>query len=100
MYKLPDESTATPNGAINIAFVADPPSPEYPEVPPVPATVEMMPWGVTFRTTALLESAMYRLPEESTARPAGWFTCALVAAPPSPENPGIPVPAKVVMIPA
>ena len=39
-------------GFVSRADVAGPPSPEYPEVP-VPATVVMIPAGVTSRTTLL-----------------------------------------------
>ena len=39
------------------------------------------------------------LPAGSIKMPAGLFSSALVAAPPSPENPAVPVPAIVVIIP-
>ncbi len=42
MKRLPEESTATPEGRESSADVAAPPSPEYP-ARPVPATVEMSP---------------------------------------------------------
>ena len=42
---------------------------------------------------------MYTLPDESTDTPNGLFNNALVAAPPSPLLPVVPVPAIVVMIP-
>ena len=42
---------------------------------------------------------MYTLPDESNATPHGFFNNALVAAPPSPLLPALPVPAIVVIIP-
>src|SRR5437764_969547 len=42
---------------------------------------------------------MNRFPDESTATAVGPFNCALVAAPPSPEYPGAPVPAIVEITP-
>ena len=36
-------------------------------------------------------------PERTTKRPAGLLSIAAEAAPPSPANPAVPVPAKVVM---
>ena len=49
MYKLPEASSASPQGLIS-ALVAGPPSPLKP-VSPLPATVVMMPvLVVTFRT--------------------------------------------------
>src|SRR5579871_2203440 len=98
MYTLPAASTATARGPLSMALVASPPSPEKPAWP-FPATVVMVPPGVTWRMRLLLRSAMYRLPLESTATPVGWLSDALVAAPPSPENPCVPLPAYVEMIP-
>src|SRR3990172_7826085 len=43
---------------------------------------------------------MNMLPSPSTATPPGASSWALVAAAPSPENPPVPVPAKVLMSPA
>src|ERR1700757_221154 len=43
---------------------------------------------------------MYRLPALSTATPTGLLRLALVAGPPSPENPCVPLPATTVRIPA
>ena len=51
----------------------------------LPATVEMIPLASTFRTRLLSQSAMNRLPEGSTANPAGLDKLALVEIPPSPE---------------
>ena len=42
---------------------------------------------------------MYTLPDESNDTPHGPYNFALVAAPPSPLLPELPVPAIVVMIP-
>ena len=66
---------------------------------PVPAKVEIAPPGVTFRIRLLPESAMYRFPAASTAIPSGNRSWAAVAGPPSPENPLVPLPATVVMVP-
>ena len=74
---------------------AGPPSPENPATP-VPATVVMVPFR-TMRMQLLLESAIYTAPDDATATPCGKFSVALVAGPPSPENPARPVPAKVVI---
>ena len=47
MIRIPDESTATPIGVLNLAEVARPPSPlKVPDVvpvPPLPAIVVIMP---------------------------------------------------------
>jgi hypothetical protein len=59
----------------------------------------MIPLAETFRTRLLSLSEMKRLPDPSTAMPTGTESCALVAAPPSPEKPWVPLPAIVVMIP-
>src|SRR3990167_5951120 len=98
MYRLPAESTATPQGVLSWALVAGPPSPEKP-VPPFPATVEMIPPGVTLRMRLVTYSAKYRLPAESTATEYGLFKFALVAGPPSPLPPDVPPPATVVIVP-
>ena len=44
-------------------------------------------------------SAMYTLPDESTATPCGWFSVADVACPPSPLNEAALMPAIVEMRP-
>jgi hypothetical protein len=93
---LPALSTATLDG-VRIALVAGPPSASA-NVPP-PATVVMIPLAETFRTRKLFVSAMNRLPAPSTATLHG-HSCALVAGPPSPEKPRVPLPATVVMIPS
>ena len=53
-------------------------------------TVVMVPAGVTSRMALLKVSAMNRSPAPSTATPWGSFSWALVAGPPSPENPPRP----------
>ncbi len=60
----------------------------------------------TSRMTLLLLSAIYRLPVESSAIPKGEFSRALVAGPPSPLKPPVPLvpawlvrPATVVIVP-
>src|SRR5579871_1826667 len=98
MYRFPAESIATPHGSPNCALVAGPPSPEYPDWP-FPATVLMTPLGETFRTRLFMESAMYKLPDASTATLCGENNCALVAGPPSPEKPPMVVPATVEITP-
>ena len=95
--RLPTESIAMLLTWLMTALVAGPPSPEA-APKPVPAIVVMVPFE-TLRTRPLLESAMKRLPAESTATPLGPFRAALVAGPPSPEKPSFPLPATVVMIP-
>ena len=42
---------------------------------------------------------MYSVPSGATATPWGLESMAEVAGPPSPLNPGVPVPATVVMMP-
>src|SRR6478672_1439540 len=83
------------------ASVADPESPQKPgtDVLPLPAKVVMMPLVSTLRTRLFSESAMYRLPAESNARPLGAFSFALTAGPPSPEKPARELPATKVMEP-
>src|ERR1039457_1120884 len=97
MYRLPAESAATANGSESDALIAGPPSPAKVAVP-LPAIVVIVP-PETLRMRLLEESAMYRLPAESIATPSGTFSAALVADPPSPENPAVPLPATVVILP-
>ena len=84
-------------GPLNWALVAGPLSPLKPAVP-FPATVVITPFE-TLRTRLLLESAIYRLPAESTATPRGRYNWALVAGPLSPLKPPSPFPATVVITP-
>ena len=91
--RFPYESTAIPVGPLSVAEVAGPPSPVYPAVP-VPATVVMLPSRVTFRTMLFPVSAIYKAPEESTARPCGLFNGCDVAIPVGEVGmPSSPVPA-------
>ena len=99
MYIDPSGPNATSYGVRSRAEVAWPPSPVFPAVP-VPATVEMMPAGVTLRILLLPESAMNRFPAASNASRTGAFSRAEVAWPPSPVLPEVPVPAMVVMVPS
>src|SRR5438132_666514 len=99
MNRLPAVSTATPDGAPSLALVAGPPSPEKSAYTPLPATVEMIPPGVTLRIRLVSLSAMNRFPAASTETPDGVASQALVAGPPSPENPACPFPATVVIVP-
>lgn len=78
--------------------VAGPPSPESPGLP-LPATVVMIPSGVTFRTRLADCSAMKRLPCESTAIARTVSKLAAVAGPPSPVV-LVPPPATVRMVPS
>src|SRR4051812_37171948 len=96
MYRFPSESTATAQGLNSSALVAGPPSPKNPAVP-LPATVVMIPLAPTFRTLLLPGSAIYKFPLASTATLCGNDSPALVAAPLSPEYPGKPLPATVVI---
>ena len=86
-----------PVGLNNDALVAGILSPLKLGVP-FPATVVITP-PETLRMRALPESAMYRLPAESTARPPGLFNWALVAGPLSPLKPAVPLPATRVKTP-
>ena len=97
-YKLPRASKAKALGKFSWALVAGPPSPPKPAAP-VPAKVETIPAGVTRRMRFEARSVINKLPAASNAMPVGWFSCALVACPPSPLEPAIPLPAKVLMMP-
>ncbi len=99
MIRFPALSNVRRCGWLNSALVAGPPSPEDPAVP-LPATVVMMPLLSILRIRLFRESAIYTLPAPSRATPIGRFRLAEVAGPPSPENPAVPVPAMVEMIPA
>ena len=99
MYIDPSGPNATSYGVLSRAEVAGPPSPLLPAVP-VPATVEMVPPGVTWRILLLPESAMNRLPAASNASRTGALSRADVAGPPSPVQPDVPVPAMVTTVPS
>ncbi len=65
---------------------------------PLPAMVVMMPPAMR-RMRWLALSQISSAPVRSSARALGWASEAAVAGPPSPENPALPLPAKVVMMP-
>ncbi len=103
MYRSPAPLSATPPGAFSSAAVAAPPSPDSPLTPAaLPATVEIVPEAAaTFWTRLLPVSAIYRSPPVLSVIPAGDFSSAAVAAPPSPEDPELPdaLPATVEIVP-
>src|SRR5262249_40981506 len=84
---FPELSTATPSGAFTVALVAGPPSPEYPQLPGMPATLEMMAAAEILRTTQLLGSARNISPDPSTLKSLTNPTVALMAGPPLSEFP-------------
>src|SRR4051794_39483460 len=95
MYRLPAPSNASPKGKERVADVAGPPSPHgsvLKQPGPPPATVEMMPAGVTLRTAPLKVSAMKRAPAPSSATSSGNDGAASVAGPPSPHRVPHPAP--------
>src|SRR5689334_19999933 len=94
-YRFPDASTATPLGLGMDASSAGA-VPGYLEPPP--ATVVTIP-PATLRMRPLYSSATYKFPAGSVARAATPLNCALIAGPPSPEYPTIPVPATLVTVP-
>ncbi len=103
MKTFPLASTAMSSGPANAAFVAGPPSPNQQQPCPLPAIVVINPSTPTFRMRKLEASMRYRFPAASTATLVGSFNCAVVAGPPSPENPPLPLPpppATVWMIPS
>ena len=73
---FPDESTATPAGSLNIAFVPVPSA--YPAVP-LPTRVVTTPVDVIFRMQCL--SATYKALLLSTAIPHGLLNLAFVPVP-------------------
>ena len=82
------------DGNDNWADPAGPLSPENPAV--VPATVVMVPEGVTRRTRAFPVSAMYRFPAASSETPCGVRNSADVAGPLSPSSRGAPATGSIV----
>ena len=64
------------------------------------ATVVMTPLRSTRRIRELPASAMRKPPSASGETPNGRLSCAADAGPPSPREPGVPVPATVVITPA
>ena len=81
----------TPSGRLIEAAVAGPLSPPK-AAAPLPATVTIVPSGLTMRTRLLFVSAMKR-PLASITRLKGAASFALVAGPPSPLKPELPLPA-------
>src|SRR6266480_4555930 len=107
MYTFPEPPTPTPCGVFRLADVAAPPSPhaavDGEQAVPLPATVLIV-VPVTLRIRWSKVSAMYALPEPSTATPSGTFRLADVAAPPSPHaavdgEQAVPLPATVLIVP-
>ena len=86
-----------PWGPFISASVANPPSPVYPGTP-FPAIVVMTPETSIFLTRLLLYSVKYTFPNLSTAMSLAQLTFAIVAIPPSPLHPPMPVPAIVEII--
>ena len=93
---LPLPSIQTPCGPVSLALAAGPPSPSA--LPP-PATVLILP-PETSLIRPLPKSAIRKfVPAGLTQTSSGLFSFASVAEPPSPEKPGVPVPAIVVIVP-
>ena len=108
MTKPPVGIGATLLGPFSLAAVAGPPSPQalvgVGQGTPVPATRVMTPVADTFRTLWPWSSVMRNPPPGSGTARSGPFSCAAVAAPPSPQAAavlaqGAPVPATVVTTP-
>ena len=100
MYMLLSLSSTTSRGAFNVALVAGPLSPVNPPVVvATPATVLIIPLEtVTLRMMLKPDlSPKYILPALSRFIPAGNLIVAEAAAPPSPLEPAVPVPAKLFM---
>jgi hypothetical protein len=87
---------------MNLADAAVPPSPEYWLVPACPAIVYMSPAVIdcprwvpvaagTSWTRKFWLSVMYRFPARSVRTLSGVLSSAEVAAPPSPDDPAVPV---------
>src|SRR5689334_4895088 len=77
--RSPAGSSVRSPGRLTVATRSYPPSPEYDAVP-VPRMVETLP-PATLRTQFAVVSAMNTFPDESTARPPGWFSDTAVADP-------------------
>ena len=80
-------STARPRGALRVAAVAGPPSPEYPpSVKQLPTSVVMMDEVRLTRRTQLLSGfAKYKTLFESMTMPETLLMVALIPGPLSPE---------------
>src|SRR6266480_2569349 len=76
MRTFPAGSTATAVGVLIHAFTANPPSPSAGQHPPpmLATSVRAPVTGSTFHTRLLLVSAMYTVPDASTATPSGLFS--------------------------
>jgi hypothetical protein len=95
MYRLPAVSSAIARGGDRPAETAAKPSPLSIKLP-FPAMVEMTPLTAsTRRIRKFWLSEIKAFPWLSTATLFGWFKAARAAGPESPENPEMPVPARV-----
>src|ERR1039457_2883627 len=100
MKTLPDGSTNTSIGSLNTTLCGRTPIRSVGKVGlPFPATVLILPPTVNWRTRFFTLSATYMLPELANATACGPERQALVAKPPSPQNPAVPLPAIVLMLP-
>ncbi len=100
MYMLLSLSSTTSSGTFNVALVAGPLSPVYPPVElATPATLLIIPVATVILRMMLNPdlSPKYILPALSRFIPAGYLMVAEVAAPPSPLEPMVPVPAIVLI---
>src|SRR5579875_1838457 len=97
MYTLPELSTATPVGQYRSELVAGPGVGEPRR--PSPAMIDRVPEGVTFSISSFCVSAMYTLPELSTATLSGLSRSELVAGPGVGAPPGPTIPAKMDRVP-
>ena len=87
-YTFPAESTATPRGALSLAEVASPPSPQVfrpVHWTPLPATVVIIPLDEILRISSSPVSATNTFPAPSAATEPGPLSCAAIAAMPSPH---------------
>src|SRR5688500_12728877 len=87
----PELVNATPLGASSFFGIA--PSPSNAQLAPTPATVEIDPAALTYRTAQLPRSATTNDPSPSTATSTGSLRRASVAGPPSPEKVQLKLPA-------
>ena len=73
----------------------DVPTPVSLPVPPPARVVMMLVVNITTRILLFPTSAMYTFPDASKLTAVGALSCALVAAPPSPPPPAVPLPTAV-----
>ena len=106
VYAIPGTASkllaAVPVSAVSVAATGLPPLAWDSDRLETPAAIGLPKNGVATRTSRmrlLVTSAMYKLPAESIATPSGKLSDALAARPPSPENPKLPSPATVVIVP-